>query len=209
MASPDVPQPVTLLVPGDLNLRTGGYGYDREIVAGLRALGWRVDIAVVDGSFPYPTAEARAQAARTLAALSDGALVLADGLAFGAMAEEAEHEAARLRLVELVHHPLADETGVAAEAARGFLASERRALACTRGVIVTSPATGRRVAEFGVPSDRIWVVPPGTAPAPQARGTRGVDADSGGTVPPVELLCVATFVPRKGHDVLIGALARL
>ncbi len=193
------PRAVTLLVPGDLNLRTGGYGYDREIAAGLRALGWRVDVAALDGSFPFPTAEARAHAARTLAALPDGTLVLADGLAFGALAEEAEREAARLAFVGLVHHPLADETGLDDATAQAFVASEGRALACTRGVVVTSRATAGRLAAFGVPADRIAVVVPGTAPAPAARGTRA----------PVALLCVATLVPRKGHDVLVAALARL
>ncbi len=79
------------------------------------------------------------------------------------------------------------------------MASERRALACTRGVVVTSRATAARLAVLGVPADRIAVVVPGTTPAPAARGTRA----------PVELLCVATLVPRKGHDVLLAALARL
>lgn len=209
-ASGSAPGAVTLLVPGDLNLRTGGYGYDREMVAGLRALGWRVEIAALDGSFPYPTAEARAHAVRTLAALPDGALVLADGLAFGVMAQEAEHEAARLRFVGLVHHPLTDETGLDPDNAQALLDSERRALACTRGVVVTGRATAERLAHFGVPADRIAVVPPGTLAAPLARGTRGFgDTEPGTAVPPVELLCVATLIPRKGHDVLFTALARL
>jgi glycosyltransferase involved in cell wall biosynthesis len=201
------PRAVTLLVPGDLALRTGGYGYDREIVAGLLELGWRVDVVTLDGSFPYPTAAARAHAVQALAALPDGALVLADGLAFGVMPEEAAREATRLAFVGLVHHPLADETGLDAETARAFAASERRALACTRGVVVTSHATARRLADFGVSPSRVTVVMPGTAEAPAAQGTRGTSgADSD---VPVALLCVATLVPRKGHDVLCAALARL
>ena len=207
---------VTLLVPGDLNLRTGGYGYDREIVAGLRALGWQVEVLLLDETFPSPTPEARAHAVRALAALPDGRLVLADGLAFGAMPEEAEAEAHRLNLVGLVHHPLADETGLDATAAQRLMASERRALAATRGVVVTSQATAERLAAFAVEAGRIAVVAPGTAPAPLARGTRGFDAAAttnaaghAGSRPPVELLCVATLVPRKGHDVLFAALARL
>lgn len=194
---------LTLLVPGDLNLRTGGYGYDREIVAGLRARGWAVDIAGLDGSFPHPTPEARAHAVRALAALPDGALVLADGLAFGAMADEAEREAQRLRFVGLVHHPLADETGVTAEHAAAFLASEQRALACTRGVVVTSANTARRLADFAVPAGRVAVVEPGTAAKPLGGGTasRGLEV--------VQLLTVATLSTRKGYDVLLDALAQV
>jgi glycosyltransferase involved in cell wall biosynthesis len=195
---------VVLLVPGSLDTRTGGYGYDREIVAGLSMLGWTVDVRTLDGSFPFPTPEARAHATATLASLPDGMLVLADGLAFGAMAEDAEREAARLRFVGLVHHPLALENGLDAVTAAALVASERRALATTRGVVVTSSATVDSLAPYAVPADRIVVVRPGTAPGRIARGTRGVDRDA-----PVELLCVATLTIRKGHDVLFAALARL
>ncbi len=133
--------------------------------------------------------------------------MLADGLAFGAMAAEAEREATRLRLVGLVHHPLADESGLDDETARALAASERRALACTRGVVVTSHATARRLSDYGVDARRIAVVVPGTATAPASRGTRSTSGADGDV--PVELLCVATLVPRKGHDVLFAALARL
>jgi len=197
------PIAVTLVVPGDLETRTGGYGYDREIVKGLRALGWTVGIRQLDGSFPFPSAYARALAVAELAAVPAGGLVLADGLAFGAMAEEAAREAARLRFVALVHHPLALENGLDAATARAFAESETRALACTRGVVVTSDATAAALASYGVEAARIAVVMPGTAPAPLARGT-GRDGRK-----PVEMLCVASLVERKGYDVLIGALAHL
>jgi len=195
---------VTLVVPGDLESRTGGYGYDREIVAGLRALGWAVDIRRLDGSFPFPTTYARAHAVAELAAVPTGRLVLADGLAFGALAAEAEREAARLRFVALVHHPLALENGLDADTARALTDSETRALAATRGVVVTSDATAALLASYRVRAEHIAVVMPGTAPAPLARGSAGQDPPG-----PVLMLCVASLVERKGYDVLISALAQL
>jgi glycosyltransferase involved in cell wall biosynthesis len=195
---------LALLVPGSLDTPTGGYAYDKRMVQELRARGWRVEVLVVEGGFPFPTADALALADRALAALPGGALVLCDGLAFGAMPDAAARHAERLRLVALVHHPLALETGLAPDVARALADSERRALAATRGVVVTSRATVARVAEYGVAEARITPVEPGIDPAAPAAGTRRRDATA-----PVELLCVASVVPRKAHDVLLTALARL
>lgn len=198
---------MTLLVPGDLGTRTGGYGYDREILAGLARLGWTTSVLALDASFPMPSASARAAAVRELAALPDDALVLADGLAFGVLDREAAAEASRLRIVALVHHPLALENGVAPDRVAALVESERRALACTRGVVVTSHATVGSLAPYDVPADRIAVVVPGTPELPIARGTRGRHA--GRPDAPVALLSVATITPRKGHEVLVAALARV
>ena len=41
--------PIALVVPGHLGERTGGYLYDRRIVAGLRRLGWVVDVLELAG----------------------------------------------------------------------------------------------------------------------------------------------------------------
>jgi glycosyltransferase involved in cell wall biosynthesis len=181
-----------------LTTRTGGYIYDRRIVEGLRARGWVVDVRELDEDFPNPSARSRERAARVLGSLSDGALVLIDGLAFGALPGEAAREAARLRLVALVHHPLALETGLDRVQAAALEESERRALASARRVVVTSRATADGLVGYGVSLDRITVVEPGTDRAPLARG-------SGGGA--VHLLCVASIVPRKGHERLVEALA--
>lgn len=206
-----------VVVPGDLDTRTGGYGYDRRIIGGLRDRGWTVSVSRLDDSFPVPTPAARAQAAAALAAVPADATVLIDGLALGALPDEVAREAARLRIVGLVHHPLAAETGLDPALAAALEVSERRALAAVRAVVVTSRATATRLADYGVSADRIAVVEPGTDPAPLAQGSRCVgrvlsDPAGGGsekTRPARELslLCVATLTPRKGYELLLDALA--
>src|SRR5690349_10460895 len=78
----------------------------------------------------------------------------------------------RLDLVALVHHPLCLETGLDPATAARLRASERRALAACRGVIVTSPSTAATLeAGFAVPRERIAAATSGAAPAPPAAGT--------------------------------------
>ncbi|WP_077000695.1 glycosyltransferase family 4 protein [Variovorax sp. KK3] len=196
----DAPPRCSFLVPGDLGTRTGGYAYDRRIIAGLRALGWAVDVQGLGDGFPSPGAAAQAQAARVIEGLPDGALAVVDGLAFGVLPELVRQHARRLCWIALVHHPLSLETGLDAERQRALFDSERAALALARGVIVTSPSTGSALADFGVEPQRVAVVEPGTEPAPLSVG-------SGGEA--LSLLCVATVTPRKGHLLLAEALAGL
>jgi len=191
---------LVLIVPGRLDTPTGGYAYDRRIASGLRDRGWSITVRELDDSFPDPTSAALDHAARVLGAIPDGATMMIDGLACGAMPVEAEREAARLRLVALVHHPLAAETGIPPEAAARLEASERRALAAARAVVVTSRATASTLANYGVSQARVAVVEPGTDRAPLATGSRGAVR---------QLLCVATLIPRKGHDILFRALASI
>jgi glycosyltransferase involved in cell wall biosynthesis len=204
-----------VVVPGDLETRTGGYGYDRRIIAGLRALGWRVDVVQLADGFPFPTAAARADAERALAAVPDGAMILVDGLALGVLPDEAARHAARLTIVALVHHPLAAETGLDGAVAVALEESERRALASARTVIVTGRGTAAALVRYGVERNRIAMVEPGTDPAPLATGSQpplsslSEAAAPSHEAPPVELLCVATLTPRKGHDVLLRALASI
>lgn len=191
---------VYFAIPGDLSLPTGGYGYDRRLIAGLPGLGWQVVAVPLPAGYPFPSHAERQATRDAFDSVPDDAIALADGLAFGAMNELAPALSARLRLVALVHHPLADETGLTAAQAEAFQASERAALAHVRAVVCTSRTTARRLADgFSVPPERITVAPPGTDPKPRA------SADGS---PPV-LLSLGALVPRKGHDVLIEALSLL
>jgi glycosyltransferase involved in cell wall biosynthesis len=191
---------VVMLVPGNLQARTGGYEYDRRMIAGLRARGWQVDVRELDSSFPHPTGAAREHAARVLAAIPPGTLVLVDGLALGALPREAAHEASRLRIVALVHLPLADEFGLDPDTASRLQASERVALGAARLIVVTGRSTVGALSKYGIASGRIVVVEPGTDRAPLARRSSG---------PVVNILSVGALTAGKGHELLFRALEAL
>ncbi|MDI6024820.1 glycosyltransferase family 4 protein [Corticibacterium sp. UT-5YL-CI-8] len=183
--------------PGRLDLNTGGYAYDRKVIGGLESLGWTVTPLSLGDGFPAPLPGVRADAEAQLSALEDGSLVVIDGLAFGVLDDWAIREAERLKIVALVHHPLALETGLSQVVQADLRAREKRALRAPRLVVVTSPMTARELtAHYAVPPETIAVAVPGTEPAPRASAT--------GTPP--QILSIGTLIPRKGHDVLLDAL---
>ena len=191
-------------VPGDLATPTGGYAYDRRMIAELGDLGWQIDLLDLGDGFPWPGDATRAAARTRLLAVPAGRTIVVDGLALGVLPEAASELTDRNRLLAAVHHPLALESGLTAERAESLRRSERAALASAHGVIVTSAATARLViSDYDVPAERVTVARPGNDRAPPAQN-RSVRRDA-----VVQLLSVGAVVPRKGFDVLIAALANL
>jgi glycosyltransferase involved in cell wall biosynthesis len=188
-------------VPGDLAIPTGGYAYDRRIIAELERLGWTIEIVNLGDGFPRPSPEQRKTAEERLMSVAAGCPIVIDGLAYGVLLEVGSKLWSRHPLIALVHHPLALESGLSETEADQFRASERAALAATKRVVATSATTARLLAaDYGVPADRIVVARPGTDPAPAAQGSNdGI----------VRLLAIGAVVQRKGFDVLIAALAML
>lgn len=188
---------MAFVVPGRFDDRSGGSIYNRRIVEGLRARGREVDVVEVDGA---------ADAARAFDALAPGTRTVVDGLLFGEMPEVALAQAGRLRLVALVHLPLAAHPGISdAEAARRR-ASEQQALTAARHVVITGAAARPLLDGYGV-EDRLTLVEPGTdrpdpAALEAARRRRLMPAA------PVRLLSAGTINPGKGHVALLRALAR-
>ncbi|MCC7272759.1 MAG: glycosyltransferase family 4 protein [Alphaproteobacteria bacterium] len=186
-----------LALPGRLDRRSGGTIYDRRIVERLRAAGARITVHEMSGSYPAADAVARAAAAHVLARARRPLVI--DGLALPAFRlRDRDREPG---LIALVHHPLAEETGLAPAEAAALRVAERADLARVAGAVVTSRFTARTLAaEYGMAAERIAVVQPGVD-----RNLAALPAAAG----PVRLLSVAAFVPRKGHDVLFQALQRV
>lgn len=171
---------------------SGGNRYDRRVCSGLDAAGWRVQEHGVPDAWPRLGATGARAAARVVADLPDGALVLVDGLIASAGARVFVPEAARLTLVVLVHLPLGDDPATRAE--------EAAVLTAAHAVIATSGWTrDRLLTDYPLTADAVHVAEPGVDPAPAA--IAGVDG--------TRLLCVGAVAPHKRHDVLLTALTAL
>ena len=188
---------IDFVYSGNLDAPTGGYGFDRRVIAELRSLGCAVRTIGLPGSFPNPSAADLDESARLLAQEGRDALII-DGLVFGALPEAL---AAKLSPapVALTHHPLFLETGVSREDVARFRASETAALKHASAVVTTSRMTADIVArEFGVEAGRLFVAEPGVEPAPRAAPAQdGI----------VRLVSVGSLIPRKSFDDLFRALA--
>jgi glycosyltransferase involved in cell wall biosynthesis len=192
----------SLLVPGPINQLTGGYLFARHLVEGLRSDGDTVGVIELAGRYPDADAAACRAAAQALASLPDGETAVIDGLALLAFRDCLAREAKRLKLIGFVHHPLADETGLPSDVAARFRAAEQNLSPLLRGAVCPSRATAGALVRYGVAGDRVSITPPGTA-KPAAIRFRDTERR------PLRLLSVAAVTPRKGHRLLIEALATL
>jgi glycosyltransferase involved in cell wall biosynthesis len=174
---------------------SGGNAYDRRIARGLSAAGWTLHVHEVPGPWPRRDAQSLGALAAAVGGISDGALVLLDGLVASPAPEVLTSEAGRLRLVVLVHMPLGQ--GPTNGGARG---REGAVLSAAASVVTTSAWARQALLElYSLPSDRVLVAEPGVDPAELAPGTATAGA----------LLSVAAVIPGKGHDLLFDALVPL
>ncbi len=186
-------------IPGDIDQPTGGYAYDRRLLALLPGMGIDVEHVPLPRAFPRPSGMDLRTAAQALAGVDASTVLLIDGLAYGAFST-ATLAAIPHRIVALVHHPLAFETGIGPDRAAALLASETQALGRSNHIIVTSSMTAQLLrTNLQVPAAKITVAEPGTDPASRAVGSDGT----------LSLLAVGSIVPRKGFTVLVEALADL
>jgi glycosyltransferase involved in cell wall biosynthesis len=178
---------------------SGGNIYDQWVCAGLATSGWDVRITAAAGAWPTGDSGGLGQA---LAAIPDGETVLIDGLIASPSAAQLLPHAQRLRLVVLLHMPLATALDGCRDSAA--LRSERAVLAGAAGVVVTSEWTCQQVLRrFSIPADRVRVARPGADHANVAPRLSEVPPADG------HLLCVAALARHKGQDILIEALAGL
>lgn len=188
-----------LLFAGDNGRYTGSYQYNERMARRTAASGWQVELVALAGQFPRTDTQARQSLHQALSACPDYSLVIIDGLVLADLAAVIAEHRQRLHLIGLVHHPVAEEYGIPAAEAAYFRTREPAALALMNQIIVTSPFTAGRLPDYGVDASIVHCVLPGVDPAEPGKPHW----------PARQLLCIATVIPRKGHRILVDALAQL
>ena len=191
---------ISLIVPAPFASLSGGYAYDRRMVNGLRAAGHTVAVIELPGSHPVTDETARSAARGAWGSLPRDVFPVIDGLALPAFAGQGDTLASR-PAAALIHHPTALATDLGDSDRATLRNTELRLLPRFARVVATSEPTAERlVADFGVDRGRLRVVVPGTDDVPRGTGSGGLACS---------ILSIGALIPRKGHDVLICALARL
>ena len=187
-------------IPGNIQTRTGGYIYERRMLESLNALGQPTRHIELMTSWPHPTPEAENDLVEKLATLPKDMPLILDGLVFGAM-DTAVLAAQNRPIIAMLHHPLGLEAGLTPERAAELLEREAANLRHAAHVVVPSPHTRDiLVRDFGVPAASISIALP------------GFDRPTLRAIPkacPPLILSVGIICQRKGHDILLDALAQV
>ena len=191
------------VIPGSIEAPTGGTRYDRDVITRLPLFGINPLILTLSNQYPFPYQDDRITTARILET-AECACFLIDGLAFGAF-DETELKAIKKPLLVLLHHPLADETGLSPETIEILKEREKTNLAFAHAVIVTSQATANRVmSHYDVQLSRLHIAEPGVHHV--LKGFTKSEHDPKCTI---KLLAVGSIIPRKNYHLIIDALSQI
>lgn len=211
---------VGLVIYGSLDTLSGGYLYDRKLVAWLRSQGDQVEILSLPWrSYPRHLLDNLRPAWRRRLAGLGVDILLQDELNHPSLAwANRALNAAPFPVVSVVHHLRASEAHPA-WLLPFYRRVERRYLASVGGFVFNSRTTGRSVAELlqadtrpapALPQPNLIAYPAANhlpVPGPQAV-QRLIDARRT-AAGPTEILFVGNLIPRKGLHHLLAALARL
>lgn len=196
---------VGLVVYGDIDTRTGGFRYDRRLVAGLRERGDEVVVIELPWrSYPRGLLDnADPRVARRIARAGPFDVLLQDELAHPSLVATNRRLRSRLDcpLVGVVHHLRADET--AAPERFAFAAAERRYVETLDAVIANSELTLESVRELA-PIEGIVAPPAGDRFDPDVEPSFVRER---AREDPPRVLALGTVVPRKATAALVEALA--
>ncbi|MHB1006417.1 MAG: glycosyltransferase family 4 protein [Chloroflexota bacterium] len=201
---------LSLITLGDPAKVTGGYLYHQRMAAAAPRHGARIDfVSVPERPFPLPLSAgwSAMRAAQGGPASARGRVdaILVDSIAAAYVAAPAVARQS-LPLCAIVHQP---PGGIDHGPFRSRLQAALDMLLYRRvaRVIAASQMLAEELHAWGVPAERLRVVPPGrdvaehTAPGPPPADPRRGRA--------VAFLCVANWLPRKGIHLLLDAFATL
>ena len=193
---------ILFIIPGDINLPTGGYRYDRAILNEWQSSDVEYELVNLEGNYPFPSELDRQGALEQIKHFPDADIAVIDGLAGGVLPNFTRKLSQAMPVIALIHHPLFLENGLTKQQAESLKSLEENGLRYVSGIITTSPTTSKIVSEvFKLAQEiNIHTVEPGLVRSEISNGSQSSIKN---------LLCVGSIIERKGHRDLLSALANL
>ena len=147
------------IYPGDINTKTGGYIYEKNILRRAKKIKFNLNAIKLANSFPFPKENDLKNLKKTLEKLPDNAVLIIDGLVFECI-DSIINCLDRFVVIALIHHPLYLEFN--GNQSQFFLKNAKKLYKKTKKIIVTSNDTKQLIFEkFKINKRKIQVVEPG------------------------------------------------
>mgnify|MGYP006262018595 FL=1 len=124
--------------PGDINTKTGGYIYEKNILKRAKKIKFNLNAIKLANSFPFPKENDLKNLKKTLEKLPDNAVLIFDGLVFECI-DSIKNYLDRFVVIALIHHPLYLEFN--GNQSQFFLKNAKKLYKKTKKIIVTSNDT--------------------------------------------------------------------
>ena len=199
---------IGLVIYGSLDTQSGGYLYDRRLVAHLRAAGDEVEILSLPWrNYARHLSDTFSPAWAALLRQAGFDVLLEDELNHPSLLRASRHVPSGTRRISIVHHLRCSERRPAWQNAL-YRVIERRYLRSVNGFIFNSQTTRASVEALAGPGR------PGAVAVPA--GDRWTDLPSTDEIAaralrpgPLRLIAVGNLIERKGFHVLLDGLAAL
>ena len=93
------------IYPGDINTKTGGYIYEKNILKRAKKIKFNLNTIKLADSFPFPKENDLKNLKKALEKLPDNAVLIFDGLVFECI-DSIKNYLDRFVVIALIHHPL-------------------------------------------------------------------------------------------------------
>lgn len=188
------------LIPGDIDIFTSCYIYDRRIIEGLKSKGHIVKLHRLPDDFPFPSKGSLQLCNQIIKTIPKSEPIVIDGLAFGAIPSILKVVYGMNPIIGLIHLPLSVDPNYSAYQRTIITGPEKEAFGYASKFIVTSEYTAEIFANLGIEEKNVNLVIPGLDNFSKKKDYPET---------PKKLLSIANLCRNKDHNILVSALSAL
>ena len=181
--------------PGNINTKTGGYIYEKNILDHAKKLNFKISKVALSNNYPFPHKNDLNDLIKKIKKLPLDSILIFDGLILESL-EPIIDELKNYKIIALIHHPLFLE--FKGNISANFLSSGKKIFKLINHFIVTSKDTKMLLEKkFNVIGNKIEVVEPGIERLKQYKKNQNAN---------IQLLMCGSIIERKNYLYILQEL---